>query len=228
MGKQCRAETDPERAFAPDPAELQAVNDRVLLAGLREQERAAEAWCLAVRLEYQTLHDTLTGLPNRALFVTHLEQTLLSARCGQTPFALFFLDLDRFKVINDRLGHQAGDMLLQLVAARLRSGLRESDLAFRLHGDEFAIILPGGDATAAAVVARRLRDGLLPPFFLQGRPEQVTASIGMAINPEHGSDADTLVRGADAAMYRAKRAARPHAGRGQRGSWVSLRCGTGA
>ena len=206
MSEHRRAETEPMAGAMPASAELREVNERLLLAGLREQEQATELRRLAVALEYRALHDTLTDLPNHALFTDRLEQALRVAARDRTPFALLFLDLDRFKAVNDRLGHQTGDLLLRQVAARLRGTLRASDTLARLHGDEFAALLPGDDATAAEEVARKLLRALDQPFILQGETPQVAVSIGIAVYPAHGPDADTLLRGADAAMYSAKRA----------------------
>ncbi len=206
MSEDRRAEAASSMAVAPNSADLLAVNERLLLAGLREQERAEEARHLANALEYRALHDPLTGLPNRTLFADRLEQLILVTQRDYATFALLFLDLDRFKAINDRLGHQAGDLLLQQVAARLRGSLRESDTLARLYGDEFAILLPGNDATTAAEVAQKLLGVLAPPCLLQGQPEQIKASIGIAGYPVHGTEASGLMAQADAAMYVAKHA----------------------
>lgn len=127
MNEERRAESDPTMRDRPSSTDLQAVNERLLLAGLREQEQAAEARHLAAALEYRALHDTLTDLPNRALFADRLRQNLVAAGRERATFALLFLDMDRFKAINDRLGHHAGDLLLQQVAARLGGALRKSD-----------------------------------------------------------------------------------------------------
>jgi len=206
MREDRRAEAAVEAAATPTSADLQAVNERLLLAGLREQERAEEARQMANALEYRVLHDALTDLPNRTLFTDRLEQLILIAHREQAIFALLFLDLDRFKSINDRLGHQAGDLLLQQVAARIRGSLRESDTLARLYGDEFGILLPGNDATTAAAVARKLLVALAAPYLLQGRLEQVGASIGIAVYPAHGTETIALMAQADAAMYTAKHA----------------------
>lgn len=122
-------------------AGLRAINERRLLAGLREQEQAAEARRLPAALAQRALHDDLTTLPNRALFHDRPRQRLLTAGRDGTAFALLFLDLDGFEAINDRLEHQADDVLLQQVAGRLRGTLRASDTAARLGGDEFAVLL---------------------------------------------------------------------------------------
>ncbi len=186
-------------------ADLLLVNERLLLADLRERELAEDARRLAAALEHRALHDALTDLPNRMLFTDRLEQALVDARREGATVALLFLDLDRFKAVNDRLGHQAGDLLLRQVAAHLRGALREADTLARLYGDEFAVLLPGDDANAAAGAARALLRALAAPCLLQGQPEYVEASIGIAVYPAHGADAAALLRQADAAMYLAKR-----------------------
>jgi diguanylate cyclase (GGDEF)-like protein/PAS domain S-box-containing protein len=211
MGEGHRAEAGPTAAATPPPAELQAANERLLLAGLRAQELAAEARRLNAALEHRALHDALTDLPNRGLFADRLGQALRAAARDRATLAVLFLDLDRFKAVNDRLGHHAGDLLLRQVAARLRGALRASDTVARLHGDEFAVLLPGDDAAAAAVVAGTLRAALGPPFALPGGSEHVAASIGIAAYPAHGQEVEALMRRADAAMYRAKRARAGHA-----------------
>jgi diguanylate cyclase (GGDEF)-like protein len=151
------------------------------------------------------LHDGLTGLPNRTLFRDRVTQALLSARRGGPPPAVMLMDLDRFKEINDTLGHQAGDRVLEEVARRLSAALRESDTIARLGGDEFAILL-GGVAShrAAERVARVVRAALEDPIVVQDMALSVEASCGIALWPEHGDDVDALVRCADVAMYRAK------------------------
>jgi diguanylate cyclase (GGDEF)-like protein len=152
---------------------------------------------------HQAFHDSLTGLPNRALFLDRLE--LAHARAGRSgsPIAVLFMDLDSFKNVNDSLGHAAGDELLVLVAGRLRRWLRPSDTAARFGGDEFAILLEDLDtSTAAEVVAKRVLESLREPFAIQGQEVLVGASIGIASSAHPGSD--DLLRNADLAMYRAK------------------------
>jgi diguanylate cyclase (GGDEF)-like protein/PAS domain S-box-containing protein len=150
-------------------------------------------------------YDGLTGLPNRNMFIDELERTLLRAQRSGQNFALFFIDLDRFKNINDSLGHDAGDQLLQVMAARLRELLRESDLVARLGGDEFVVLLEGcADATALTQVARKALTAIAEPVRIEGRNFQVTGSIGISVYPQDGSDAATLLKNADAAMYLAK------------------------
>ncbi|MGI9147391.1 MAG: EAL domain-containing protein [Chloroflexota bacterium] len=168
-----------------------------------EQTRASEE-----RFHHQALHDPLTGLPNRVLLHDRLRQAIASARREpeHQPLALLVLDLDRFKEVNDTLGHHAGDRLLQEVGQRLRVALRESDTVARLGGDEFAAVLPGADAASAAIAAATLQAALAIPLVLEGQVLSMVASIGIATYPVHGEDADSLLRRADGAMYRAKRA----------------------
>jgi diguanylate cyclase (GGDEF)-like protein/PAS domain S-box-containing protein len=157
-------------------------------------------------LEHQVLHDGLTGLPNRVLLHDRLSQAILVGRREGHRLALLLMDLDRFKEVNDTLGHQAGDQLLRQVAARLREELRVSDTVARLGGDEFAIILPGvGDEEGASQAASKLLTALETPFEVAGERLHVAASIGIVFFPDQGEDVDTLLRRADIAMYVAKR-----------------------
>src|SRR4051812_46964159 len=152
---------------------------------------------------HQAFHDSLTGLPNRALFLDRLEQAHARARRSGSPIAVLFMDLDAFKNVNDSMGHAAGDELLVLVAARLRRWLRPSDTAARFGGDEFAVLLEDLDTPRAApVVAQRILDSLREPFDIQGQEVYVGSSIGIASSANPGSD--DLLRNADLAMYRAK------------------------
>src|SRR4051794_27468468 len=152
---------------------------------------------------HQAFHDSLTGLPNRALFLDRLELAHARARRSGSPIAVLFMDLDAFKTVNDSLGHAAGDELLVLVAGRLRRSLRPSDTAARFGGDEFAILLEDLDTSnAAQLVAQRVLDSLRDPFEIQGQEVVVGASIGISSSAHPGSD--DLLRNADLAMYRAK------------------------
>lgn len=159
----------------------------------------------AEALEHQALHDSLTRLPNRALLEDRLNQVLLSARRDERRFAMLLMDLDRFKEVNDTLGHAAGDMILCELAMRLRNAVREPDTVARLGGDEFAVILANADTAAAIDTARRIGAALEPAFVLNGKPLTLAASIGISVYPEHGADFDSLLRRADIAMYAAKR-----------------------
>ena len=156
------------------------------------------------------MHDSLTNLPNRTLFRDRVEQQLLSARREEASFAVLIMDLDRFKEINDTLGHRNGDLILQAIGPRLRAVLRDVDSIARFGGDEFAILLPGAaSAEASARVAEKIASALSKPFMLKGLTLDVEASVGISLYPEHGSDVDTLLQRADVAMYMAKEA---HAG----------------
>ena len=157
------------------------------------------------RLHRQAFYDSLTGLPNRALFVDRLAHALaLAARRNET-LAVACLDLDRFKIVNDTLGHDAGDRLLCDIGRRLAHCARESDTVARMGGDEFMMILPGvRDAGQAAAAARRILGALRPALELAGHELCVSASIGLTLYPRDGDDVGTLMRNADRAMYRAK------------------------
>ncbi len=165
-----------------------------------ERRRAEEA------LRHQALHDALTGLPNRTLLHDRLEQALRATARDAGGLALLLFDLDRFKEVNDTLGHQVGDLLLQQVAARVRGAVRASDTVARLGGDEFAVLLPGADAAGAVAATHTLLAALAPPIALDGQALACTASIGIALAPTHGADVATVLRRADVAMYVAKRA----------------------
>jgi len=157
-------------------------------------------------LEYQALHDALTGLPNRSLFGDRLRQALLSARRNQRMFGVLLLDLDRFKDINDALGHDRGDSLLQEVTARLRGVLRATDTIARLGGDEFAVLTTDAKHPDDVVsTARKILAALEGPFAIGDQMVETGASIGIALYPVHGDDPGTLLRRADVAMYVAKR-----------------------
>jgi len=163
-------------------------------------------------LEYQTLHDPLTGLPNRTLFGDRLRQAILSGQRERKPLVLLIMDMDRFKEVNDTLGHHIGDLLLQQVALRLAATLRQSDTVARLGGDEFAVLPAGGtDLTGGSQAAKKILQALEQPFLIDGRNVDVRASIGIALYPEHGDEAATLMRHADVAMYVAKRTKRGYA-----------------
>ena len=169
---------------------------------LREGEIKLEH---AKRVEYLAYHDGLTGLPNRSMFSKLLSQSLSEAHRYGRRLAVAFLDLDRFKQINDTLGHEAGDQLLQDVAKRLRSCVRESDTVARLGGDEFVVLLPElSDVKHAAVIAEKILAAIAKPFTLIGHEFRVTASIGISTYPMDGLDEQTLTKNADVAMYQAK------------------------
>ncbi len=158
------------------------------------------------RISELAFSDSLTGLPNRALFNDRIEQAVAVARRHGSRLAVLQLDLDRFKLVNDTLGHQMGDRLLREVGARIAGALqRTSDTVARLGGDEFAVLLPTESVDGAVRVAQRLAEVLAEPMVIEGQLVDVGASIGVAGFPDHGSDAPTLLRCADVAMYGAKR-----------------------
>jgi diguanylate cyclase (GGDEF)-like protein/PAS domain S-box-containing protein len=157
------------------------------------------------KIQVLAFSDALTKLPNRRLLQDRLTQALASARRQEGRVALLFLDLDRFKNINDSLGHSVGDLFLQEVAGRLEKATRELDTVARVGGDEFLILLTGlKDVTDAAVAAERLMDAMTAEFVVQGHPLNIGCSLGISIFPEHGTDAETLIKNADTAMYSAK------------------------
>ena len=155
-------------------------------------------------------HDTLTKMPNRRLLLERLSQQLARARRAQSMLALLFIDLDRFKPVNDELGHEVGDWLLQAVAQRIQACLRESDTAARMGGDEFVVLVPDLHTIEAGIaVGEKIRLALERDFVMpDGRVLQISSSIGVAIYPDHGDSEETLLRLADRAMYTAKRSGR--------------------
>ena len=166
---------------------------------ITESKRAEE------QVKHLAFHDPLTNLPNRLLFSDRLTLAVAQAHRHNQKLAVLFLDLDRFKVINDSLGHSVGDELLRQVAERIQEYVREGDTVARLGGDEFTLLVPGITAEEdAAKIARKICDAIHDPFWIDGRELFVTTSIGVAVYPSDGHDAETLVRNADSAMYRAK------------------------
>jgi len=180
-------------------------SERSALASFADQVSLALTDAKTVASVHQAFHDGLTGMPNRALFLDRLEHGLARARSDQTDIAVLFVDLDRFKLVNDTLGHTAGDELLVAAGERLRSTVREADTAARFGGDEFAILLEdGASAQEAAMVAERVIDELRVPFDLGGREVYVSASVGIAVSHSGREEAAELLRNADVAMYRSK------------------------
>jgi diguanylate cyclase (GGDEF)-like protein/PAS domain S-box-containing protein len=156
------------------------------------------------RIEELAYSDVLTGLPNRLLLAQRVETAIQGARNADSGFAILFLDLDRFKIVNDSLGHPFGDRVLQLVAERLQASLRQTDMLCRLGGDEFVIYLHGGDAVVAENVAHRILEDMLRPFALDNMGFSIQCSIGIALYPLDGTNLDDLIKQADTAMYRVK------------------------
>ena len=164
------------------------------------------------QLEYRAYYDSLTGLPNRLLFRDRLVHSLAHAKRNRVGVAVMYLDIDHFKLVNDALGHSFGDRLLADIARRLQSALRASDTISRIGGDEFSILLPEVvSAEAVAGVARKVLDSLAQPFRIEHHDLFVTASVGISCFPTDGDDAETLLKCADAAMYRAKELGRNQA-----------------
>jgi diguanylate cyclase (GGDEF)-like protein len=161
------------------------------------------------RVEFLAYYDALTELPNRTLLRDRVAQALASARRGKHKVALLFLDLDRFKIINDSLGHSIGDLLLQEVAQRLKKLAREEDTVARVGGDEFLIVLTSmKDAADAALAAERIVHAMTADCVVQGHSFRISCSVGISVFPEHGADGETLLRNADTAMYCAKESGR--------------------
>ena len=192
-------------AFTPElVALLQRLADNIVFA-LENFDRADEKLAAEQRIQYLATHDGLTGLPNRGMFGQLLDFSIKSARRNGKKCAVLFVDLDRFKVINDSLGHSVGDRLLIEVSQRLRSCVRESDTVARLGGDEFVVVLNDlDDREQAAVVARKVLHSVSPALTLAGHECRTTASIGIAIFPDDGDDEQSLTKNADMAMYLAK------------------------
>lgn len=193
-----RARDELELRVRERTAQLEAANAR-LEAEAKERKQAEG------RVHQLANHDALTGLPNRRLLADRLAQALALAHRNQKKVAVMFIDLDRFKTINDSLGHRTGDRLLQHVARRLTGVLREGDTVSRLGGDEFVVILPEvASAGDAAVVADKIMEILAPPFSIGGHELHITPSMGISLYPNDGKTVETLIRNADAAMYHAK------------------------
>jgi diguanylate cyclase (GGDEF)-like protein len=194
-----------ERAFSsgasdyiPKPIHLAVVNQRV--------RRLVEATRVERHVRHLAYNDSLTGLPNRTLFNDHLGLCIERAGAAAKSIALLYLDLDRFKFVNDTLGHEMGDKLLKMVSERIRGCVRSSDCVARLGGDEFAIVIDDlPNVTVASSTAQKICHAVAAPFEIEGHDLGVSASIGIAVFPLNGMDSSALMRRADAAMYRAKK-----------------------
>jgi len=191
-----------ERAVGERTAELRDANERL-------QAEIADRTQAETRAQHLADHDALTGLPNRRLLEDRLTQALALSQRNREQTAVMFVDLDRFKVINDTLGHTAGDAVLKEIAERLVKQLRVVDTICRMGGDEFVVVLPEIKRPSdAANVAAKILETVLQPFMVEGRPLQISASVGISVFPDDGRDAETLIRNADAAMYHAKETGR--------------------
>lgn len=189
------------------------VGVRHLDEALRRRQTAEDALRRAAQeLEFQAMHDKLTGLANRSLFTERLDQCLRRARRLQEQVSILFLDMNRFKQVNDTLGHHEGDLLLTEVGRRMQVALRDSDTAARFGGDEFAVILPATDRAGAQHVGDKLRSTLGQQFILGEHTVESGASIGVAVFPEDGYTVDRLMNRADADMYAVKRRRRASTG----------------
>ncbi len=189
---------------------------RIGLTAVRDDKRRLQQFVAAVsditarklqeeKMVFQATYDQLTELPNRTLFNDRLNQLVLEARRAKSNIGLMFIDLDGFKAINDNLGHDAGDLLLQGAAERLQKCVREADTVARLGGDEFTVIMPLLDSLdGATLVAGRILTSLTQPFDLAGKEGRVSASIGISMFPSQAGDVEGLLRNADVAMYHAK------------------------
>jgi len=187
-----------EERVARRTRELEIANEQLELS----KEKAES---VASRMEYHAHHDALTGLPNRVLLNDRITSELAHARRQQTNAALLFLDLDRFKIINDSLGHAVGDQLLRVISRRLNNCVRDEDTVARLGGDEFMILLPRISGSAdAGRIAKKIIECLVDPISCNGHELHITTSIGISIYPYDGADAETLIKHADISMYRAK------------------------
>lgn len=179
--------------------------DCEMIVALADQASLALNDARAVdQMRHLAYHDALTGLPNRLLFFEHLARAVANANRSGASIAVLYLDLDRFKLVNDSLGHNVGDLLLEAVAGRLRASLRVADLAARLGGDEFAVLAENTSADGAALLAERICEDFGEPFRIGGHELTVTASVGVVVDVAGHTDADSLLRNADLAMYRAK------------------------
>ncbi|MEO8289520.1 MAG: EAL domain-containing protein [Gaiellaceae bacterium] len=200
-----------QKAFLPIAAVLEGVLILLYLSLFPALRRVTKMLDRHVsEVEHQALHDALTGLPNRILFRDRVEQALKVAEREGTGVGVMIMDLDRFKEVNDTLGHAVGDLLLQEFATRVQGALRDGDTVARLGGDEFAVIAPGPrDPATALHIAERIRRRMEQPFEHGQLTLQIEASIGIALSPDDGEDVETLLRHADVAMYVSKRTHAP-------------------
>jgi diguanylate cyclase (GGDEF)-like protein/PAS domain S-box-containing protein len=183
----------------PQPTETSLVEMATRIAGIAIERQLAED-----HIQFMATHDVLTRLPNRSILKQRLSHAIRQAEGTDNLVSVLFVDLDRFKFVNDSLGHSAGDELLQIVADRMRGCVRPADTVIRLGGDEFVILLPSRPDDSLPVFCKRIIDAIGAPIHLEGHDLKVTCSMGIANYPADGADANTLLLNADAAMYQAK------------------------
>ena len=190
-----------QEAIEPDNSLLEVIaHIGTQLGRVIERKRAEES------VQHMAYYDPMTDLPNRTLLHRHLQEAILAGQRENKSVALILMDLDQFKDINDTLGHQRGDILLKEISSRLQNAMFQRDMVARLGGDEFAVLLPLAESGHASLVAEKVVKILEPPFLIEGISIAVEASIGIALFPDHSTDAEGLIRRADVAMYIAKHA----------------------
>lgn len=183
-------------------------NERLVIAALEADTKAETIANDLDELSWSSQRDPLTDTPNRSLMLDRLKKAMANANRRGNRIALLFLDIDKFKYINDSFGHAVGDDVVQTVARRLESVVRSTDTVSRHSGDEFLVLLTDViQASHAALIAEKLLATIAEPFYIQDRPLSVSISIGITVYPEDGTDAETLIARADEAMYQSKRAA---------------------
>jgi diguanylate cyclase (GGDEF)-like protein len=204
-GHKLRALTSGAKDFVAKPFDLVEVKMRIHnMLEVRLLYKQLEHY--SREMESLALHDELTGLPNRRLLMDRLSLAIAHARRNKRTMAVMYLDLDGFKQINDTLGHDAGDMLLSMVAARLVAAVRQEDTVARLGGDEFVIALwELNHADGVAKLVSKVIQAVSQPYTIQGRDVSITVSVGVSIYPTHGEEVETLMKSADLALYEAKR-----------------------
>jgi diguanylate cyclase (GGDEF)-like protein len=205
LAAQAAAAEQAARLAERGSAQLREANERLVVATMNAQWMTEVAQAATVEMAYMAQHDFLTGLPNRLVLADRLAQAIALAHRHQRKGALMFLDLDRFKQINDSLGHHVGDQLLRSTALRLQSCVRMTDTVSRQGGDEFVVLLPEVDSQAAAIVtAEKLLKQMAEPHLIGDQRVHVSLSIGICLFPDDATDAETVMKNADTAMYQAK------------------------
>lgn len=198
-----------EKVLAEHRLELLEANEHLVVAAVQAQTMAEAAEQTAAEALFKAGNDFLTGLPNRALLTDRVAQSIALAQRHGTKVALMYLDVDKFKDINDSLGHSVGDRLLQSVAERLQACVRHSDTVSRHGGDEFVVLLAEVEAVQDAdLIAEKLIKAIAEPHLIDGHRLHVTLSIGMSLYPDDGKDFEEILTHADTAMYHAKRSGR--------------------